>query len=838
MSKCLIISYGPIPTKQYQKVEGGGMRVYGLAMGLMRNGIDVTVSINESYPQDIPSNEGIKLTNWKLDNNFIKQLNSFDSVIASYSLGDASIFIKNNINNDIQFIIDAYVPSYIEVPARESHNIKSEYINYFRDLPNYNDTLKRGDYFLTANKSQELLYMGVLGALGVINPASFRAKRIQNLPFGIHDSPANSTENPYDKLGYKEKGNFIVLWFGGMYPWFRIEEYLHAIKELSSDRSIKFVFVGAKNPLNGHPDFEKQYNTSVDFVKNHKLQDTVTFVDWVDFDSRVNWFKNADIIISLNQPSEENKFSWRTRVMDFIWGDAVILTNGGDPLSDELIESRSAILLPNLSTNSIVESIKDIRSNNKKLIDIRKNINTIKPKYYWHNITKDLSNIISEHKTPFKDEVPLRNKVLAANHQPTATKHNIIKRSLRVTKKTIKHIKAKGLKNTVSAAQKTLSKRLTIIGSEPQYIFISHPIDNTGAPLVLINIIEDFVEKYGSNRIRVIAPSITENHRLHLKKLGINVEKLIDNINFKAIRLQLGLKPNDFVLINTSAVYQNYINFINLWLKLGKLSRANWFIHEDLGQCKGLIENLKTTLKPLLQKNQLNLLFPSKKTMLAYTKILGSKNLKSVTLRSEVPNRLKKTPKEDNFNSLNFLISGTSSDGRKGQLITISAFQRFYDTYYKSNPNKYRDFRMTMISVATEDYISRQVRSISKSTLGDHIEIHENMERSKALRIASKNNIVICSSLHETYALYVAESMLMGSVVIRSDVGGVDEQLKDGENGFAIDTQDIQQFSNVIEKILNKEKMSNRDLLNMSKKSIEMAKDFESSNYADQISID
>ncbi|MFZ1301785.1 MAG: glycosyltransferase [Candidatus Microsaccharimonas sp.] len=839
MRSTLLVSYGPIPTPEYQQVEGGGMRIYGLASGLKLNGIDVTIAIHEHFPQTIESHEGIKLVNWKHDNDFIKLINSFDTVIVSYSLGDSSTFIQENINDDVQLVVDAYVPSFIEVSARESKDIKNEYVNYFRDLPRYNATLGRGDYFLTANESQELLYTGVLSALGVINPSSYHDKRIIDTPFGIHDIPVEITENPYQKIGFKDT-DFKVLWFGGLYPWFRIEEYLESIKELTKDKSVKFVFVGGRNPRNGHPDFEIQYNTAVNFVEKNKLKGSVEFVDWVDFNLRGNWFQQADVIISLNQPAEENRYSWRTRVMDFVWGGAAILTNGGDPLSEYLISQEAAIRLPSMSSQDITSTIMELKKDRKIIATIKKNIQLVKPKYYWKNVTKEISTIIEAHALPYSAESNLRSTVDSpiASQAVTASAGAVTKVT-RLIKKTAHSIKDKGIKRTGVAVVKTVNKRLAV-GSlkstrEPQFIFLSHPIDNTGAPIVLLNIIEDFVEKYGSNRIRVIAPGLTQNNKEHLKKLGITVEKAIQGIGFRAIRVQLGLRSNDFVFMNTTAIYHNYMQFILLWLKLGRLKHAHWFIHEDIDQCRELLQPQASQIKTLLEKKSLSLYFPSKKTKDAFAKMLGSTGLKSMTMRSEVDSSLKTRHKKADFNTLKFLISGTTTDGRKAQLIAISAFQHFLDTHYTNNPSQYRNFLLTLVSVGVDDYVSQQVRTIGESSLGKHIKIYKNLERNKALKIAHESNVVICCSLHETYALYVAENMLMGSIVLRNDVGGIDEQLKDGVNGHLINTKDIKKFAAVIEKMLNKNTTSNESLLSMSNASIDIAKDFDNANYLEQI---
>jgi hypothetical protein len=118
--KCLVISYGPVPTPEFQTVEGGGMRAWGLANGLLKNSVDVTVAINNSFPQTINEFDGIKLVNWGLDDSFITLINSFDTVIMSYCMGDPSTFVVDNISPKVQLLLDVYVPIYVEVSARDT----------------------------------------------------------------------------------------------------------------------------------------------------------------------------------------------------------------------------------------------------------------------------------------------------------------------------------------------------------------------------------------------------------------------------------------------------------------------------------------------------------------------------------------------------------------------------------------------------------------------------------------------------------------------------------------------------------------------------------------------
>jgi glycosyltransferase involved in cell wall biosynthesis len=839
---CLLVSYGPVPTPESQMIEGTGMRYWGLATGLKANGIDVTVGVHQSFPQNLSEHEGIKLVNWQLNDDFVKLINSFDSVIVSYCAGEPSEFIAKNIDDHVQLILDAYVPIYIEVSARDSDDITTEYMNYMAGIEGFNKVLKRGDFFLSANPAQDMFYSGVLSALGIINPRSYRQNRILTTPFGIHRTAIDSQSNPYKALGIN-KDDFVVLWFGGIYPWFRISEYLDTIQDLSKDKKIKFVFVGGKNPFNPNPDLARQYDKAVSFAKQSKLIDhQIFFVDWVDFDTRIDWFRNADVVVSLNQPGDENKFSWRTRVMDFVWGEVAIITNGTDPLSEELIAGNAAGRINSLTKQDILEAIISLRDNPKKLLEYKNNILAIKEKYYWDVATVTLAEEIKRQSLPYLDEKRFSTPLKLHHSSNLASSFRSFNGIANLPIKVAKKVRKKGVKRSLKVARDIAKAQLRTVAPvkrEPQFVFISHPINNTGAPIVLLQIIEEFVKKYGSKRVRVIATGVEKKQEAMLKKIGVSVEQAVFGANFRFIRMQLGLHKDDFVLINTVAIYSNYRDFILLWLRLGRLKHAFWFIHEDTAQLPFIDEDFLnkknvSQMKKLADDNSLSLLFPSRRTAKDYKKLLGVSQTNVINLHIEVDDKFKKSRTEKFYDTINFIISGAPGDGRKGQLLALSAFHTFIKDFYEKNPDNYRPFKLNLVAIG-DDYISQQIKWISNTQLKGYVEISPSVPKQDALEIASKCNVAICCSLNETFVLYIAEGMQMGHIVLRNKSAGVDEQLKDGENGFLIDEKDINQFASVIEKVLNKNKISNEELRSMGIKSQEMMKPYATSSYLESL---
>lgn len=821
------------------------MRAWGLAKGLKANGIDAVVGVNDSFPQEHREHEGIRLVNWSLDEQFKTLINSYDAVIISYCAGDPSVFVADHINQDVQLILDAYVPIYVEVSARESKDIDTEYTNYMADISRFNKVLKRGDYFLCANEAQKTFYVGVLASLGVVNPRSYRQERILVVPFGIHNLPATATNNPYTDLGITQN-DFVVLWFGGLYPWFRVEELLGAIKTLSQNQAVKFVFVGGKNPFNPNPDFSAQYDKAFRFAEDQKLKGTsVHFVDWVDFDDRINWYKRADIVISLNQPGEENKYSWRTRVMDYVWGELAIVTNGGDPLSEDLLDHDAAIRLPELSQQAIVDTIKQLQKHPETLSATKQAVTAIKQTYHWNVVTEPLYKAIISNELPYVDEAAYKKGLAVLEttpETPAAASKGKARRVLELTPQLIAKARKKGVLRTAKLATgmaKTQLKKRTIAKNQRRYVFISHPLDNTGAPVVLMQVIKEFATKFGGKNVLVVAPGIQPAQLRELRELNVTVEKAVFGMGFRFIRMQLGLSRNDFVLMNTVAIYDNYRDFIMLWLKSGRLRHAYWFIHEDKAQLpvihKEFLEkqNLKQ-VHSLMKQGKLSVFLPSERTKQEYNQLLNTSLVQTVNLRVEVDNKYKHTRPASDYQSIDFLLQGTPGDGRKGHLIALAAFHEFLRTSYDKSPENYRDFRVHFVSIG-DDYISQQVRSIGDTILGKRLKLYPSVPKKEVLVIYQKCNAVLCCSLNETFGLYVAEGMFMGHVVLRNNCAGVDEQLQAGVNGYLVDSENFKQFADVIEKVLNKKTSSNQALQKMGQASQEIIAKYDDPSYVDQI---
>lgn len=392
----LVISYGPPPIPGVSKVEGTGLRSWGLASALAKAVPEriVTLAIPGWY--DLPMMpaefEGVRIARWDREM-LAKIIAEHDVVVASYCLGDHSTLICNALLEHHVLVWDAYVPIHIEVCARRSANRAGELDAFEKDRRTWEACLKRGNYFLCATEAQQLYYTGVLAAIGRINPVTYDDDPFLIVPYGINEAEAVPGRRPCAEL-IPAPGAWKLLWFGGVYPWFDIGCLLEAVKLLSEKHAVGLVIVGAKNPYVDHPDFEKSYERMMKMIEDPAIQALVQVVDWVPFHERGNWYLDADLICFANQPGMENLFAWRTRVVDYLWTRTPLATNGGDPLSEEMIAAGAAVRIDATNPAVLAATLAATLDNAKKLAAMRQATDAIREKYLWKNAIRPLAEVV------------------------------------------------------------------------------------------------------------------------------------------------------------------------------------------------------------------------------------------------------------------------------------------------------------------------------------------------------------------------------------------------------------------------------------------------------------
>ena len=839
MKKILIISNGPVPAPEIKNVEGGGLRAWGLANGLQNNSKDkyeVEVSYNQVFKQDNFTDElnGIKISTWEIST-LADKIQEFDSVLVSYNAGDITQTVVDNIRQDQQLILDGYVPIHIEMSARNSDNLDREYDAFNFENKIWTKALRRGDILLCANEAQKKFYTGVMAQVGRINPITYGDEDlIQIVPYGIYREKAVAKNDPVSKL-VKNKKAFKLLWFGGIYPWFDLTNLLEAVKNANKTTPIELIMVGVKNPFNQHPDFIKRYEEVMDYIKNNNMDEIVHVTDWVKFEDRAEWYLGSDAVVLINNIGMENTLAWRTRLVDYVWADLPIVTNGGDPMSDILEANKAVYILPDLDAKTIEKEIIKISKDKETLKQVSTNLSKVRRLFYWDKVTENLSKLISKGYKPADAGLLKEVEILNSPVLQNAGGSRIVRaknKARRITGKALRYYKNNGFAATYKIAtdkvvRKIKRKTVSNIDKKPKIIIVSHQLDNTGAPFVAMDLAFD-IQKQVKNlgrKLKFIAftPINIENVR-ELKKAGIEVEIYTDR------NLWLNYNKGDIVILNSFGLSRAVTHSTIQAAKNNILDAFYWYGHEATPERFVDLDTRDEFVK-LLESNKAKLYAVSKGSAEAYKEFFGTdKNTEVMNFRFDFPSDRFAVKDPEDFEKLDFIVTGAVSDGRKGQLPILYAFLNFYNNFYKKNPKAYRDFSLKFIGVDEAGYIKKQME-VSAKGLDGKCEIVGQIPRAKVLDFVEEANMTICYSYHESMGIFVYEGMAFGHPIIRNDCYGQEEQLIDGGNGWAVRNDDYQTLCDAIEESLNLEKTSNDKLAKMSKVSEEIAEKATHSEY-------
>ena len=111
-------------------------------------------------------------------------------------------------------------------------------------------------------------------------------------------------------------------------------------------------------------------------------------------------------------------------------------------------------------------------------------------------------------------------------------------------------------------------------GEKQAFVFLSPPMGNSGAPHVLMQIIDEFASTYGSGSVRLLAPVVAPPMRDRAAAGGVSIERAVAVMGSTLVGLQLALRRDDFVLMNTVGVPRNYVSFILNSLRTERLAHA------------------------------------------------------------------------------------------------------------------------------------------------------------------------------------------------------------------------------------------------------------------------
>lgn len=388
-SKICIISYDVIG----KNMAGPGIRFYEFAK-ILSNYLDVTLLTPNKIDIDT---EGFKTRQYKIDNykSLQRHIENSDIILIQGHILYYFPFLKNFKG---KIIVDLYNPFNLESLEMFKDSNMEERIRIDKNNLNIlKFQLTIGDFFICASEKQRDYWIGMLNAVGRINPYSYDSdSTLRNLidivPSGIpSEPPLRSNLSIMDVIPNIKEEDIIILWGGGIWNWLDPITAIKALWEITRSRKdIKLVFMGIKHPDPKLPEMKK----CIEAIKLSRELDLyekdVFFNEWAPYKLRQTFLLGSDVGLSIHHERIETEFSYRTRVMDYIWARLPVITTEGDSIAKMVKVENIGEVVKYEDTHQLARVMESIVTN-KSLKEIyRKNLNKIAPGFYWENVTRPL----------------------------------------------------------------------------------------------------------------------------------------------------------------------------------------------------------------------------------------------------------------------------------------------------------------------------------------------------------------------------------------------------------------------------------------------------------------
>ena len=410
MKKLLIICQDHIG----EKMAGPAIRSWEFATSLSKEYKVTVLSPNKSDK---------KSRDFKIRLNTRKALK--EEIIACEALVSQKItprIVQLAKKYNTRLILDAYDPISIESLEANSHESMSVRNNTNKILLlEQSFSFVYADGVICASEKQRDYWIGVLSGLNRITPNTYdKDNSIRDLidvvPFGISSKAPKKNKNKSvlrNKLNL-EKDDFVLIWGGGIWNWFDPISLIEAVAKTPKKLKVKLVFMGIDHPNKDIPRMP-MVEKAIKKAKSLNVYNKSVFFNegWVAYEERQEYLLDANVGVSMHYDHLETRFSFRTRILDYIWAGLPIIATKGDSFAELIESNKMGVVVDYADSESISNAISLLAENNHLYNEASANIQNIKSKYYWQVCVRPISRMIKNWEDTVLDDKPSTKIVLS-----------------------------------------------------------------------------------------------------------------------------------------------------------------------------------------------------------------------------------------------------------------------------------------------------------------------------------------------------------------------------------------------------------------------------------------
>ncbi|MEX2620951.1 MAG: glycosyltransferase [Egibacteraceae bacterium] len=366
------------------RMAGPAIRCWEMAKVLSRDHA-VTLGTTTKPELDHPDFEVVQVNSERID----ALLPDTDVVIFQ---GFIQFFYPQIAASDVPVLVDIYDPFHLEgLELRREEAPVERFATARSDTRVLNEQLERGDFFVCASEKQRDFWLGQLTGVNRVNPATYDADPSMRVlldvaPFGLPSEPPKKVDNVVKGvIDGIEKDDFLLLWGGGIYNWFDPLTLIRALGQVVGDLpDMKLFFLGSAHP---NPDVPKMRMAAAAYrvAEELGLLDTHVFFNpgWVEYERRADYLLEADLGVSTHFDHIETAFSYRTRILDYLWASLPIVATQGDSLSRLVTTHGLGLTVPSEDVEALASALRRMRNDQDLYATCKQAVTELAPDMTW-----------------------------------------------------------------------------------------------------------------------------------------------------------------------------------------------------------------------------------------------------------------------------------------------------------------------------------------------------------------------------------------------------------------------------------------------------------------------
>jgi GT2 family glycosyltransferase/glycosyltransferase involved in cell wall biosynthesis len=296
-------------------------------------------------------------------------------------------------------VVDVYNPFHLEQLEQAKDEGDRHRVTVVDECTSaLNAQLSRGDLFLCASDKQRDFWLGHLAALGRINPDTYDDDQtlrslVAVVPFGLPDARPEHTRQVIrgvvPGIGPDDK---VILWGGGIYNWLDPITLLHAVDRLRNRRpDVRLFFLGLRHPNPAVPEMRMAV-AAQELAAELGLVGTHVFFNegWVDYEDRQSYLLEADVGVTTHHRHVEAAFSFRTRVLDYLWASLPVVATRGDSFAALIDQEGFGLTVPAGDAGALAEALLRLLDDDALAARCRERAGEVASRFAWSSVLTPL----------------------------------------------------------------------------------------------------------------------------------------------------------------------------------------------------------------------------------------------------------------------------------------------------------------------------------------------------------------------------------------------------------------------------------------------------------------